>query len=156
VDFVARHWGDLASLVGFGLTIWAIFKAKGAAEQARDAARQVRDRISSLDTVAALAAAVTTLEELKGLHRIRAWDLVLVRYSALRRHLVTIEAGLAGARRGQITKALSQFRIIEAEVEGAMASRQQNQIDSPRFNQIVSAQIDALEKLMIAIKQAGV
>jgi hypothetical protein len=77
---VARHWGDLASLAGFGLTIWAIFKAKGAAEQARDAARQVRDRISSLDTVAALAAAVTTLEELKGLHRIRAWDLVLVRY----------------------------------------------------------------------------
>jgi hypothetical protein len=112
VDFLAKHWGDLASFVGLAVTIWFAFRAKSAAEQARDAAQQVKDRISSLDTVAALSAAVTTLEELKGLHRIRAWDLVFNRYSSLRKHLVTIEAGLTEEQRTQIGKAISQFRII--------------------------------------------
>jgi hypothetical protein len=156
VDFLAKHWGDLASFVGLAVTIWFAFRAKSAAEQARDAAQQVKERISSLDTVAALSAAVTTLEELKGLHRIRAWDLVFNRYSSLRRHLVTIEAGLTEAQRTQIGKAISQFRIIEAQVERASASQQQDQLDSARFNRIVSAQIDVLQKLMIAVKQAGV
>jgi hypothetical protein len=156
VDFLARHWGDLTSLVGLAVTIWFAVRAKHAAEQARDAAQQVKDRISSLDTVAALSAAVETLEQLKGLHRIRAWDLVFNRYSSLRRHLVTIEAGLTESQRTQIAKAISQFRIIEAEVERASASQQQDQLDSARFNRIVSAQIDVLQKLMIAVKQAEV
>jgi hypothetical protein len=112
VDFLAKHWGDLASFVGLAVTIWFAFRAKSAAEQARDAAQQVKDRISILDTVAALSAAVTTLEELKGLHRIRAWDLVFNRYSSLRKRLVTIEAGLTEEQRTQIGKAISQFRII--------------------------------------------
>jgi hypothetical protein len=57
--------------------IWAVFKAKKAAEQARDAAQQVKERIAHLDTVAAVSAAITTLEEIKILHRTRAWDRVL-------------------------------------------------------------------------------
>jgi len=39
-DFLAAQWGDLASLTGLALTIWAVLKAKKAAEQARDAARR--------------------------------------------------------------------------------------------------------------------
>jgi len=33
-DFLATHWGDLASLAGLALTIWAVLRAKKAAEQA--------------------------------------------------------------------------------------------------------------------------
>ena len=45
-DFLAAHWGDVASLAGLALTIWAVFKAKKAAEQARDATQQVKERIA--------------------------------------------------------------------------------------------------------------
>jgi hypothetical protein len=111
-DFLAAHWGDVASLAGLALTIWAVFKAKKAAEQARDAAQQVKERIAHLDTVAAVSAAITTIEEIKILHRTRAWDRVLAQYSTLRRHFVTIEAGLTRAQRDQVGSAFSQFRII--------------------------------------------
>jgi hypothetical protein len=67
-DFLATHWGDLASLAGLALTIWAVLRAKKAAEQARDAAQQVKERIARLDTVSAVSAAITTLEEIKILH----------------------------------------------------------------------------------------
>src|SRR6266853_1056967 len=155
-DFLAAHWGDLASLAGLALTIWAVLKAKKAAEQARDAAQQVKERIAHLDTVAAVSAAITTLEEIKTLHRTRAWDRVLAQYSTLRRHFVTIQAGLTRAPRDQVGRALSQFRIMEEEVEQAMADQRQDQIDSVKFNKIASAQIETLESIMIAIKQAGV
>ena len=55
--FLATHWGDVASLAGLALTIWAVLKAKKAAEQARDAAQQVKERIASLDTLADVSAA---------------------------------------------------------------------------------------------------
>jgi hypothetical protein len=155
-DFLAAHWGDVASLTGLALTIWAVLKAKKATEQARDAAQQVKERIAHLDTVAAVSAAITTLEEIKILHRTRAWDRVLAQYSTLRKHFVTIEAGLTKVQRDQVGRAFSQFRIIEGEVEQAMAGQRQDQIDFVTLNKIASAQIETLERVMIAIKQAGV
>lgn len=57
MDFLTKHWGDLASVPGFALTIWFAWSAKTAAEQARAAANEVRDKISRFDTVAELSAA---------------------------------------------------------------------------------------------------
>jgi hypothetical protein len=37
-----------------------------------------------------------------------------------------------------------------------MADQRQDQIDFVRFNKLASAQIETLERIMIAIKQAGV
>jgi hypothetical protein len=50
-DFLASHWGDLASLAGLALTIWAVLKAKKAAEQARDAEEALSDLLSSLEHI---------------------------------------------------------------------------------------------------------
>jgi hypothetical protein len=88
---VLGAWGDLASLAGLALTIWAVLKAKKAAEQARDAAQQVKERIASLDTLADVSAAIAILDEIKRLQRLGAWQVVLDRYSILRRHLIRVE-----------------------------------------------------------------
>ncbi len=120
---------------------------------------KVKERIASLDTLADVAAAITTLDEIKRLQRLRAWHLVLDRYGVLRRHLVRVEqlnAGITETQRKQIAKAISQFRIIEEKVERAMSAPDQDQIDSPAFNRTVSDRIDELERIMTAIKQAGV
>ena len=158
-DVLATHWGDVASLAGLALTIWAVLKAKKAAEQARDAAQQVKERIAGLDTLSDVSAAITIMDEIKRLQRLRAWPLVLDRYSVLRRHLVRIEqlnAGLTEEQRTQIARSIAQFRIIEAKVERATVTDQLAQIDSAAFNRTISDRIDELEGIMTAIKQAGV
>jgi len=115
-DFLASHWDDLASLAGLALTIWAVLRAKKAAEQARDAAQQVKERIASLDTLADISAAITIMDEIKRLQRLGAWQVVLDRYSILRRHLIRVEQlspALTEIQRRQIARAIGQFRIIE-------------------------------------------
>lgn len=98
-QFLADHWGDLASVVrlvisvvGLAITIWVSFKAKKAAEtaktaaeQARDAARQVKDRIATLDTLADASAAIAIMEEIKRLQRSGAWPIALDRCSTFKK-----------------------------------------------------------------------
>ena len=88
MDFLSKHWGDLASVLGLALTIVALFMAKGA----RDAARDVRARISNFDTVGELTSAIAILQEIMRLQRGEvlasvAWHIVLERYGALQLHL---------------------------------------------------------------------
>ncbi len=155
MDFIYKRWGDLASLLGLALTIWFAWRAKSASEQARDAARQAGERIFTLDTVAALAAALVTLEEIKALNRVRQWDLVVVRYGTLRRMLVAIQSGLAKTQRDEIEKAIGHFRIMEGKLERAIARRDFGQIDAARHNRVVADQIDRLILIMNSIKSGA-
>jgi len=159
VQFIKDHWGDLASIVGLVLTLWVSWRAKRAAEQARDAAQQVKARISNLDMLAEISSALATLDEIKRLQRLAAWELVLDRYTVVRRHLVRVEQmnhGLTQLQLSEIGKAIGQFRIIETTVERAKANATQGSIDHAKLNGIIASQADSLEKIMIAIKQAGV
>jgi hypothetical protein len=98
LDFFARHWGDLAGVLGLAVTIWFAYQAKSAAEQARDAARAAKDRIFSLDTIQDLTAAMMALNEIIRLQRLNArnvpWDIVLERYGSSRNSLVRCAASL--------------------------------------------------------------
>jgi hypothetical protein len=157
-DLIANHWGDLASLLGLGFTIWFAFRAKNAAEQARDAARFVKEQISNLDSLADLSAAITTLDEIKRLQRLLAWDLVLDRYSTVRKHLARVERvnpTLTPREQDAIVGAIRQFRIIEGTVEREKFNRDVP-IDVARLNSVVAEQTDVLERIMIAVKQRGV
>ena len=70
MDFLAKHWGDLAGALGLAITIWFAFRAKTAAEQARDAAETARERIFSLDVTSELTAARLALEDIIELQRL--------------------------------------------------------------------------------------
>lgn len=143
LDFLKDHWGDLASLIGLAITILFAFQAKGAAEQARDAARQARDRIAHLDMLEELAAAVTILEEIKRLQRLSAWEVVLERYSAVRRHVIRAEnkaSHLDDRKLAALGRAVEQFRIIEAEIEASFLPLTGEELNIARLNRIVSMQ----------------
>ena len=150
-----NNWGDILGLIGLAITIWQVISAKSAAEQARKAAEEVKVRILTLDTLSEISSAIALLEELKNLQRLQAWELLLDRYGSLRRRLVRIEHMAAEVDRLQFSNLLKQFRIIEAEVEQARNSGRYEDVDSAKFHKLVSRQIDELESLMIAIKQAG-
>ena len=147
---------DVVTLVGFLATIGVAWRAKTAADQARDAAQAVKNRLATLDTLADVSAAIATLSEIKTLQRLHSWDLVLDRYTILRRQLVRISrANLATTHATQVTGALVHFRIIEEKVERAREAQQHDRLDSADFNTIVARQIDELEGTMMAIKRAG-
>jgi hypothetical protein len=161
MDFIRKHWGDLASVLGFALTIWFAWRAKTAADQAREASEQVRDQISRFDTVAELSAAITIIEEIMRLQRTQAWevvwDIVLDRHSTLRRHLVRSQAGIEGeALKALIRDAIGHFRIMVGEIERARTEPLQSRLDTAAFNQRLSDQIGMLEKVKIDVKKAGV
>ncbi len=143
--FVSKHWGDLSSVLGVALTIVALFMAKGA----RDAAREVRNRISNLDTVGELASAVAILQEIARLQRGHvlepvAWHMVLERYGALQLHLIRSSKGaaLTHPHRNTITVALGQFRIIVDEIESARTDEERRRLSTSRFNQLISKQVE--------------
>jgi hypothetical protein len=161
MDFVTKHWGDLASVLGFALTIWFAWRAKTAAEQARNAANDVREQISRFDTIAELSAAITIIEEIMRLQRTQAWetvwDIVLDRHSILRGHLVRSQSGIESeAQRASIRDAVGHFRIMVREIERARTQPQQSKLDTAAFNQRLSDQIEVLEKVRIDVKRAGV
>jgi hypothetical protein len=149
-------------VLGFAVTIWLVFRAKTAAEQARDAAQQVRARISALDTIGELSAAITILNEILRLQRTNhwetVWDIVLDRYANVRRHLVRSEqgAGVGEVHQNSIRTAVAQLSIIVEEIEQARTHQQQDQLETVRFNRIISNQIDAIERALVDVKKAGV
>jgi hypothetical protein len=148
---MGKHWGDLASVLGLAVTFYAARMAK----RARDAALEVKKRMWRLDAVEVMSAVIATMDEIKGLHRIKAWELALHRDSGLRKNLAIADTAMTDAQRGRIASALSQFRIMEAEVDRAVASGNIERLDVARFNGIMSRLMDELPKIMVAMKQAG-
>jgi hypothetical protein len=160
LDFFARHWGDLAGVLGLALTIWFAFQAKTAAEHARDAANAARGRIFSLDTIKELTTAKMALNEIIRLQRLNArnvpWDIVLERYESARSSLVRCEHGLGvpEAQRNSITTAIALLRIIIVDIEAARIDEDPSRLDTVRLNHTLSTQIDELERARIAIEKA--
>jgi hypothetical protein len=160
LDFFAKHWGDLAGALGLAYTIWLAWKAKTAAEQARDAAEAARSRIFSLDTISDLTAARLTLLDIIGLQRLDlgevVWPIVLERYERARLSLVRCELapGVPEAQREAIITAVGILRSIVGDIETARIDQNQVQLDIVRINRFPSIQIDELERARIAIERA--
>lgn len=167
MDFFAKHWGDLASVVGvavsvigFWYAIWLARQARTAAEQARDAAEAARDRIFSLDTISELTAARLTLGEIIRLQRLDvweiAWETVLERYASARLSLVRCEQGrgVPEGQRKSIITAIALLSIMVVDIETARIDKDPGQLDTVRFNHSLSTQIDELERARIAIERA--
>ena len=82
-------FGLLLTIIGFAITIFGVFRAKGAAQRADEATRNLKSMMLRIDTVADLSAAMAVMDELKRLHRDDDWTLLPERYSTLRRTLIS-------------------------------------------------------------------
>ena len=135
------------------LDIW--WRARSAARQARHVSLQVSERMSRFEAVEVISVAIAAMDEIKGLHR-SSMEFALHRYSGLRKNLAIADTAMTIVQRGRIANALSQFRIMEAEVDRAVASGVTKELDVARFNGVLSRLMDELPKIMVAMKQAGV
>lgn len=92
IEFLSRHWGDVASvagtgigLIGFLITICLAMKAKNAAQAAQEAADSMKADFHRFDLVHDFAQVFAIMEELKRLHSANAWPILPDRYSTIRR-----------------------------------------------------------------------
>ena len=117
ISDLCNSWGSFASvagllisLLGFGITIWGVRRAKKAAEQAADAARQAKAKILTQGTLANFSSAIAVMEEIVRLQRKKEWEFVLDRHSELGRILVELKDGSGGLTPEQQT-------VIQGRVE---------------------------------------
>ena len=154
IDFIiTNHLGDVASVialvvsfVGFAFSLLGIWKSKTAAERAEMAASNVRKAISQFDRVAAISAAITSMEEVKRLHRVIAWNILPDRDAEGRKSLISVRSSNPQLPQGclaAIQGAIQHFTEIENEVEKALASGRKEPSQA-KLNEIVSLQIDKL------------
>ncbi len=162
MDFFAKHWGDLAGVLGLALTIVFAYQAKTAPEQARDAAEAARSRIFSLDAIKELTTAKMALNEIIRLQRLNTrnvpWDIVLERYGSARDSLVRCAEGLGvpEAQRQSIGEAIAVLGIMVMDIERACIEEDAGRLNTVRFNHSLLTQMDFIEKARIAIQRAEI
>jgi hypothetical protein len=146
--------GIVITVVGFIATLINVARSKNAAEQAQLAVDRVRHDMKKMDTVSEIAAVLTTMEEIKRLHRKGEWEILPERYSALRKSLITIRCSTSNLTDDQQTtlqSAIGQFAALEKHVE-ELNIPNGDKPDVPKLNGIVSRQIDRLHETFTEIK----
>ncbi len=162
-EFLSQyHLGDIASvlgllvaLVGFAVTVANVLKAKAAAKQAETAASEMKKALNRFDTVTDFGAAISILEEIRRLHRERAWAVMPDRYSALRKHLISIRGAnpdLSREHQIVIQGAIQALVSIEATVERSIA-KDNGEPDVARLNRLMSKHVDGLHEVLVDLRQ---
>ena len=159
-----HHIGDLASVagvaisvIGFLVTIIGVFKSQGAAERAEQAAKETRESIRLLDSVVDFSSAISTLEEIKRMHRQGNWALLPDRYATIRKLLIALRnsgEALTDAQGAVIQSALVNLRSIEAQVERSL--RNADTLKPARFNALISDDVDNLVAVLTQLKSSKV
>src|SRR5438128_1777737 len=80
-EFFQHHWGDLASVMGLVVTIVTLLKVRSVAAATKAAAEETKNRLSQIDTLSDISAAITMMDEIKRLHRTKGWNVLLERYA---------------------------------------------------------------------------
>lgn len=153
--------GDVASIVGVGVsvvgfigTIWAALRSRSAAVQAKEASEKTREDIHRSHAIADLSAAVSAMEEVKRLHRSGAWEILPDRYAELRKRLVAIKTenpDLAPGQKAALQGAIQRFAGMETKVEEALAKGERPD-DFPRLNRVVGQEVDSVQQVLAQIQ----
>lgn len=155
--FVNRTFGDIVgltslilTLVGLSVTIWNVYRAKSAAEQAARAAFEARDQINRWQSTVDFASVISRLEALKGEHRRRNWQSALEKYTDLRRDLIAIQSRLVtldDSQRSRLQGCIMLLARLEEEVEGYLGD-DRTDMDVAKINTHVARSLDELHRTL--------
>lgn len=152
---IASIIGLLIALLGFSLTLYNVHKARWTAQKAYDTALEVKEDFNRIDTITQLSSAIAIMDEIKRLHRQKAWEILLDRYSSLRKKLITIKKTfpeLSEDYEKKITNAIIHFSTIENYVDKAVCGQSEPE-NIHRTNKIVTKQIDIIHEILEDIKR---
>ncbi len=130
-------------------TSGVLYRSENAATLAKKAAENARDEIFRSSTMIELAAATSSLNEIKRLQRSGGWQDLPDKYSALRSSLIAIRAGskaLEEHHKVAIQDAIAQIRTIEGKIERAIEAKEPP--SAAKLNTIISIQLDKLSLVL--------
>lgn len=146
--------GLMVSLLGFTITIFGVRKTKNAALKAQEAVDEVKRSLNRDAVIESFSSAVLAMDEIKRLHRANAWHSMPDLYSSLRKHMTLITVahdGLTDEQKNLLQGAIAQFRELERKVELYLTGKTA-ELNSAKFNNIVSDQLDKLDLILNFIK----
>ncbi len=146
--------GLLFVIIGFFVTVINVLRSKKASEKAEEAAVQVMDNMRKFDTITEFSSAISAMDEIKRLHRQKAWDILPDRYSFLRKSLISIKTtnpNMLKEYQSALQTAITNFSSIEDQVEKANLQKK-SPPDIAKLNKVVSKQIDKLHQILTEIK----
>lgn len=155
---IASLFGVLITVVGFCLTLLNVRRSRLAAAAARDAANDTKRSIEAFEVVADLSKALTTMEEIRRLHRAGSWEVLPDRYSFLKQTLISIKnthRDLPDESMKAVQGSIVFFTDLAKEVEKAIEDKKPPK-SVARMNTIVSSHLDSLYEIFIKLKnEAG-
>jgi hypothetical protein len=153
LHFLSAHWGDIASVLGLGVSIGALWFAKGAREAAQEAASEVEEAASEARAAARVRAALEELQDaaqkctqLRTDIGAKKWDLVQVRAEEVMQSCRTTVArwGTDEALKDSRTRLLQ----VATAMRGIIEETSKEEIDIAAVRE---AQLDAHEKLSATV-----
>lgn len=151
---IASVFGVIISLIGFAWTIVGVWKSKNAAQAAEEAVKLVREDVHRISVVTELSKAISTMGEIKRLHRQKAWNILPDRYSVVRGALInikTVSQDLSSQHEAFLQSSIVHFSDMENLVETNL--KKKDQLDIPRLNRIVTKQADNLREILAQIEK---
>lgn len=143
------------SLIGFGATLYAVFKSKSAAERAARAAKAARDSIRMFETIVDFSAGIAILDEIKRLHRLDdAKHLLPERYALVRKLLIQLrhaDVEMTNDQNSVVQNALANVREIEKQIDRSLRTANSS-LKPSKFNSIISNDIDGLLAVLTQLK----
>lgn len=150
--------GFLVTVVGFIVTLWNVRRSRQAAEAAREAAEDVRRRISTFETVRVLASAVAQLRAVQSDQRFGRLDGLPGRYAEIRGALIGVRErapALSEEQRTMIQAAISLLAKTEHELDRIVAAGKPWE-NMPRSNRLLSERADELVKLLHELEGSAI
>ncbi len=149
-DFLRQNWGNLASVLGLGVSLWVLVvaqKARAAAEGARAVSR-----LKSL--VEELEEASTRIQQVGIFLRDRKWDVVQLRVEEILGSCKSVLARWGDRLNESSSNNLRSASTMTRSIARAAAESSVRELSQAEHRQALDAQLDAAELISSVLGEA--
>jgi hypothetical protein len=146
--------GVLISILGFGVTVYKVWRSNATALQVKLAVQNLQRDLQRMDVISKMAEASRRLSEIKRLQRENFWSGLPVLYEDLRAKLIDVRdnAELTDEQTEILRGVIYQTSIMETSIESALKHESSTKLDSVKYNQVLSKKIDELQAVFNQIR----
>ncbi|MCQ1572747.1 hypothetical protein NFO65_18625 [Neorhizobium galegae] len=145
--------GIILSLLGFGVSLWQLWKVKTAAESARDSAKLATEGVRKLDSVISFTSVIKSLDDIKNALHKQDYTELVKQFDSSRHSLIDAREnhpGLSDNQRRSIQKALTFLKTLEVEVR--TSDVESIKLQHPKFMKTLLEISDSVTTILISTR----
>lgn len=153
---VASVVGIVITIIGFGVTLWQVYRSKSASLQAKESVEHFQKEVLKYKTVSDLSETISMVNEIKELNRQSEWKLLLHRYSDLKRRFIDIKQSNIEFTKFQNQNIQDMIFAIDdiCDIVENIVNKnvQEDEFDITKINRIITKHADGIFGILIKIK----